>query len=241
MSLTYFSNVLSEWFGPDWTRTILLAGTFLSEAAVAIGILLESKFKTRRDWTAAILVIGGVCAGVFFTLVLFANDEEISSAQQSTISDQQLKIIALNKEIAPRRLSDDQQKQLGQWLSPFSGKTVRVSSYALDFEAAFLGQQIIQSLRLAGINPISALLCEAPVGSIVLAIHVTGADPALVSALLKHLPTVDLISSPDPVPPSIISCSTQGTGLLLGGPASGIPQASGADATIFVGTKLPAE
>jgi hypothetical protein len=136
-------------------------------------------------------------------------------------------------------LSDEQQKQLGQWLTPFDGKTARVTSYALDFEAAWLGQEIMQALKGAGIKPISALLCEAPVGSIVLAVHVTGTDTALVDALLKYLQMVDVVVSADPAPPSVLSCSNQAGGVNLGGPASGIVQASGTDATVFVGTKMP--
>jgi hypothetical protein len=142
MSLTYFSKLLSEWFGPDWTRTILLGGTFLSEAGVAIGILLESKFKTRRDWAAAILVVGGVCAGVFFTLVLFANDEEISSAQQDTISVQQSKIIALEKKVTPRLITDNDAANLVENVRPFSGTPFTVES-APAAEIGFVNRVIV--------------------------------------------------------------------------------------------------
>lgn len=84
MSLAWVNTFLTNQFGVIGTRDVLLFGTFISEAAVAIGIILEApKEKTRKDWAAIVIVVGGVCLGMLFTIDLFAFDEGISSAQQT--------------------------------------------------------------------------------------------------------------------------------------------------------------
>ena len=160
MSLTYFSDLLTGWFGSDLTRTILLTGTFFSEAAVAGGILLKSSYKTCRNWAAVILVVGGVCAGVFFTLVLFANDESISSAQQSKIIDLETRLIEQQDLIAslieastPRTVLE--QSSIAQTLSPLRkvptftmvGNGFETADFALYLESA-LGSGGFKATRL---------------------------------------------------------------------------------------------
>jgi hypothetical protein len=130
--LTYISGLWAGTEDPFWPHLILLSGSVLAGIAVGAGILYERpKYSEAVHGVATWLVIVGVAVESVCTICLFAIDERISGTQQSTI-------IGLDKEIAPRRLSDEQQKQLGQWLTPFAGKTARVSSYALDFEAAWL-------------------------------------------------------------------------------------------------------
>ena len=112
----------------------------------------------------------------------------------------------------------------------------------LDFEAAFFGQEIIQGLREGGIMPVSSLLCGAPIGAIVVGVHVCGRDTDLVNAILADLTALGVVNnSRDRVPPSIMSCTHQGGGVWMGGPASGIMPPDDVDATIFVATKLPTE
>jgi hypothetical protein len=60
--------------------------------------------------------------------------------------------LALEAEIAPRRLTELQIKAIGSALSSFSGKKVSIVSYSLDSEAAILSQQIASSLEVAKIE-----------------------------------------------------------------------------------------
>jgi len=165
-----------------------------------------------------LLLLCSLAAETAFGVLIFLTDGWISEIQRHEIS-------VLEKRIAPRELSEGQQKALGEALTAFSGKTVLVTTYMLDFEAVWFAQQIIQGLGQGGIKTISALACEGPVGALVVAVHVTGTDTDLVNALLKQLDALGVRTSPSPVPPSGGLRCTWYPPL--------------ADATIFVATKLP--
>ena len=210
----FFSGEMS----PGWPHFWLLTVSVLGSAAVAYGIIREAE----KVWSiTTLLVVGGVAVEAICTLLLFGFDEGISEKQQKIIEIQRGQIISLEAQIAPRRLSPNEQKYFGAWLSSFKGKSVRVTSYMLDFEAAFFGQEILQGLRAAGVTPISLLLCDAPIGGIVLGVHVYGRDAGLVNAILTDLSALGVVNSSDRVPPSIMSCAHQGGGVWMGGPASG--------------------
>jgi hypothetical protein len=228
----FFSGEMS----PGWPHFWLLTVSVLGSAAVAWGIIREAE----KVWSlTTLLVVGGVAVEAICTLLLFDFDEGISSKQQKTIEAQRDQIISLERQIAPRRFSPDDQKYFGSWLSSFKGKSVRVTSYMLDFEAAWFGQEI--GLQAGGVVPVSSLFCDAPIGGIVVGVHVYGRDAKLVNAILADLTALGVVNSPDRVPPSIISCAHQGGGVWMGGPASGVMPPDDVDATIFVATKLPPE
>jgi hypothetical protein len=106
----------------------------------------------------------------------------------------------------------------------FSGRKVRVRSYALDIEAAVLGGQIITSLRGANIGLDDNRMSEGALGAIAMGVRVIGGDKDLVDALLEALSNLGhLAASSEPLPPA--------TGMSLGD--DGTPVA----ATIFVGVK----
>jgi hypothetical protein len=76
-----------------WPHVILLTVAAVASFAVAAGIVLENP-----KWSLAnVLVVGGVAIEAICTFLLFGFDEGISNAQQS-------KIIALEQQIAPRKL-----------------------------------------------------------------------------------------------------------------------------------------
>jgi hypothetical protein len=230
----FFSGEMS----PGWPHFWLLTVSVLGSVAVAWGIIREAE----KAWSlTTLLVVGGVAVEAICTLLLFGFDEGISSKQQKTIEAQRDQIISLERQIAPRRFSPDDQKYFGSWLSSFKGKSVRVTSYMLDFEAAWFGQEIIQGLQAGGIVPVSSLLCDAPIGGIVVGVHVYGHDANLVNAILADLTALGVVNSPERIPPSIVSCAHQGGGVWMGGPASGVMPPDDVDATIFVATKLPPE
>jgi hypothetical protein len=87
-------------------------------------------------------VIVGVIGELFCDAIIW-----VSSDALQTISDGE--ILALNKEIAPRRLQPEQQEAIRNDLMSFGGKTVALSSYVLDVEGAILLLQIKDILEKA--------------------------------------------------------------------------------------------
>jgi hypothetical protein len=72
----------------------------------------------------------------------------------------------LEAEVAPRRLTPEQQVALSTPLAHLGGRTVRFESYGLDAEAAILGKQIEYAFSIAKINVDEALMTRASGGSI---------------------------------------------------------------------------
>jgi hypothetical protein len=125
---------------PDWTHAALLGGSIAAEFAVAAGIVIESSWpKTWRQWLGIVLVIGGVIVGAAFTISLFVFDEAISQRQLD-------KIATLETEIAPRRLTADQEKTLAALFAKFPGQMVLFESYGKETEPFMLGMQILARL-----------------------------------------------------------------------------------------------
>jgi len=87
--------------------------------------------------------------------------------------------LKLEAQLAPRRLKPEQQQAIASALTKFAGRKVRVKSYALDFEAAVLGQQIIDCLRAARIVVDDNRMSQGALGSIATGIRVTGDDKEL--------------------------------------------------------------
>ncbi len=85
-----------------------------------------------------------------------------------------------------------------------------VKSYAQDVEAAILGKQIIESLKSANIDVSDNILSVSSLGSVALAVRVTGNDKTLVAALLDTLSSVgNLLVIPE-APPAAAGMSTGG-------------------------------
>jgi hypothetical protein len=135
--------------------------------------------------------------------------------------------LALEAQIMPRRLTSQQQQSISSALARFAGRRMRIKSYALDVEAAVLGQQIIATLQAANIGGDDRRMSVGALGAIAIGIHVTGDDKELIDATLAAFSSVGLAVSPEPVP--II------TGMALSD--DGTPVA----AIIFVGVKPPAQ
>jgi hypothetical protein len=96
--LTYLSALLPDTSWPFWPHFWLLSVSILASFAVAAGIIFEaSEYSASTHRVAKWLVIGGVAIEAACTVSLFAFDERISGAQQSTIQDQQAEIISLKK------------------------------------------------------------------------------------------------------------------------------------------------
>jgi len=80
----------------------------------------------------------------------------------------------LEAQIAPRRLSAEQQTFVSDTLRRFSGRSVTLTSYSLDVEAAVLGRQLKAALESAGIRVNDNLAGTLPIGRFATGIHVSG-------------------------------------------------------------------
>ena len=75
----FISKFIGGDFDAFWTHVILLGTSIAAEFAVAVGIILETpKEKTVRERVGMVLVIGGVCIGAIFTVLLFVFDEGVA-------------------------------------------------------------------------------------------------------------------------------------------------------------------
>ena len=141
---------MSEFFSgsiaPFWPHSILLTAAIASSFAVAAGIVLENPKLSLAN----VLVVGGVTIEAVCTLLLFGFDEGISGRQQSTIEEQNSQIIALEMQIAPRRLSKDQFEAIQE----IKGKvqSVSVLAQASCLECAFFSFEIVMALQEAGVS-----------------------------------------------------------------------------------------
>jgi hypothetical protein len=144
--LRYFNAFIAGELNSASTHIILLGGSLVAEFAVAIGIILESpREKSYRERLGMVLVLGGVSIGAALTIALFVFDEGISRAQQSTITVQQAKIIALENELAPRILDPPAQSRIANKMRLYPGTHFDLSAL-MDSEPMNLLDQIEAAL-----------------------------------------------------------------------------------------------
>src|SRR5437868_1817550 len=120
--LTYLSAFFDGTAEPFWPHFWLLTISIVAAFGVGAGIILESpKYSASTHRIATGLVLGGIAIESLCTVCLFAFDEGISNAQQSTIRAQNDKIIALETRLVPRTLSEAQVKLLTEKMKSFAG------------------------------------------------------------------------------------------------------------------------
>jgi hypothetical protein len=140
---TYLSALLSGTADPFWPHFALLALSVLAGIAVGAGIILESpEYPASIHRKAKWLVIGGVAIESICTISLFAFDEGISGAQQA-------KILALERRLAPRTLSEEQQASIVNAIKRFAPQQFSGLVGAVDPEAWRLWTRLDGTLRTA--------------------------------------------------------------------------------------------
>jgi hypothetical protein len=127
--------------------------------------------------------------------------------------------LALEKQIAPRRLDAVPLAEVISPLESFAGKRVKLASYALDAEGAIVALRIYEALRAAKLDVNKDQASGvAPFGSIAFGVFVDGPNRELVAALVSALSPVQAVAQPLPH-----SFAAQ----------------TDADATVFVAAKPP--
>jgi hypothetical protein len=96
------------------------------------------------------------------------------------------KNLQLEAAIAPRRLSEEQEKALAS-LSAFANRPVEIKSYSGDTESLILATQIATELAKSKINILDNRLTMQPAGSVSFGVSVEGPDKELVQELKKIL------------------------------------------------------
>jgi hypothetical protein len=205
-----FFDSLSNTAASDWLHTsevALLVFAFI----IVVGLVGEwpESERWKRRWlynAAKACVIIGVFGELLADGGIFGSSLRLQSLQEADIAransaTEGLRAanLALEKQIQPRRLTRAQQVAIGTALESFAGKRVRVESYFLDSESAILGKQIVYALALAGIDPDDAIMnVTSTIESFLFAVHVSGGDEKLTTALLTALGNADLLTSPNP-------------------------------------------
>lgn len=142
------SNYLSELFAgtanPLWPHLVLIAGSILAGAVVGAGIIFEStEYSAAIHRVAKRLVIAGVVVESLCTVCLFVFDETVTGAQQS-------QIIALEKRLSARALSDSQCAAIVQRVRPFAGQVFQVIPYWRNPESLSIANRIADCAINAG-------------------------------------------------------------------------------------------
>jgi hypothetical protein len=95
--------------------------------------------------------------------------------------------LALEAQLAPRRLTAQTCSALKPLWQPFAGRKVFIQSFAMDLEAAILVKQLATCLNEAGMTAIGAAGLVIPFGATVDGIHVSAADDSFSSAIATSL------------------------------------------------------
>jgi hypothetical protein len=177
----FFADFSSGRLNESSTHWWLIVVIVAAEISLGVGILIESpKDKTRWEQFGVGLVLAGCVVSALSTVLLLVFDEGISRAQNTTI-------IALDKAIAPRRLSSDNITALRDAVVPFRGSPISIWSYGLDTEGRLFAAQIKSVLDIAQIAPIDRIGAMVSSTTPRIGIVISGTDEKLIVALLKAL------------------------------------------------------
>ncbi len=139
-------TILSAFEAMDWVHALLIGGCVLGGVFVGVGIIKEAE-----KWSfPVLLVLIGVIIEAVFTIALFVYDENITHEQQSIILAQNDKIIALEKRLAPRVISDAQKPGLIAKLKLFGSTRFDGAMASSDGEQAEFWSQLEPILVAAG-------------------------------------------------------------------------------------------
>jgi hypothetical protein len=134
---TVFARLLN-----DPVSVYLLAGDILATFAVGLGIVWEHGPPEIRA-VANRLVIGGIVVETICSVLLFGYDSNVIGSQND-------KIIALEKRLAARTLTDDQIAAIVEQLKPFKGQEFDVVTYWKNPESLAFTNRIYGGLISAG-------------------------------------------------------------------------------------------
>jgi hypothetical protein len=113
---------------------------------------------------------------------------EVAKAKKDA-EQEKIERLKLEAQVAPRRLTREQQKAIAAALKPFSGRNVGLFTYVYDLEGAILASQIKPALVEAGISVQDRTSTVMIIGGFTAGISVSGPDSeqGLVRAIADSL------------------------------------------------------
>ena len=149
-------------------------------------------------WSGRIY-IACVLGGAISSLALWWFGGQLTRIQETHIAELQSHTaqliqdnLRLEAQIAARRLTQSQQKSLEALFAKFPGRTVHVSSYMQDIDAAMLGRQILQTVTSAKLQKDDMLMALSSFKSVTEGISVTGTEQAFVKSAAALLESFKL-------------------------------------------------
>jgi len=159
---------------------------------VVIGVAGESFFGIRHWWNSrklqAILNAENVAqrAEIAAAQNTAGADNERAGKLEKEAADLTAQNVKLEAAIAPRRLSERQEKALST-LTQFTGRMVGIKSYSSDTEGLILATQIADALAKSKVQILDNRLTIIPMGSVSFGVSVEGPDKTLVDDLKRIL------------------------------------------------------
>jgi hypothetical protein len=212
---------------PDWESVMLASLAFAAIAAGAVGVSTYAVVQLQRHEAAE------AKAALEEYKLKAAQDIEATKASAAIANEkaesERLEGMKLERQIASRRLSPEQESTLVAALMPISGKSVSVISYVTDVEGDLLRGQIVGCLLQSRLIVLDKPSKTMSLGPVFTTIQVGGRNAAVVGALRDAL--------------------TKAGGLAVAEPWAEVPGwnpmqsfpegAPIADAAIFIGAKPP--
>ncbi|MDE3188492.1 MAG: hypothetical protein KGM96_13340 [Acidobacteriota bacterium] len=118
--------------------------------------------------------------------VRIADAEERAAKANQSAEEERIERLKLEAQIAPRRLTNEEARDILGACTLCAGRSVTIRSYATDVESAFLAKQLVMLLGAAKMNVRDAVASSNPVGAFLIGIHITG-DDALASEVRSLL------------------------------------------------------
>lgn len=208
----------------DVLAVVLLGLTFVA----GFGGLVTGKVVNRRQENRLRQLQGALTQAKIVAANATAKAGEATRAADA----EKIERLKLEAQIAPRRMTKKQKVRIAEncagFKDVFSGKRVKVVSYSLDLEGFVLAEQIVSSLRVAGMVVDDDSMSITPRSTYVFGINVFGSDAELAKDIANAIG-----SSGGPIAVSFVENDpTAGAKEIeYGAPA---PQA-----TILVGLKPP--
>jgi cell division protein FtsB len=199
-TMTIPSWITDIWNSVDKLSSIINRANWRIAATLLLGFVFT-----------AIVIVAGNRKDSLLRVSELEKEKEIAQTKKTT-AELTANNLALEAQIAPRRLTAAQQQSIAHACARFAGRQVRVVSYALDAEAGILAKQIVATLQGAGMKVDDATASVMPLGGFSLGIHVSGPEQDLVAELSKVLASFGNLAVAAPsTAPSGPSVSTDNT------------------------------
>ena len=178
------TRALSIW---EWAE-------YASVVAVIFGVVGESihEFTKWFHWSHWWKDKGGKASALLLVLALAAElatmfevnriSGRIIAILDSGTEQLRAENLLFEKQLAPRRLTPEQQKSLTAFLARYPGRSIHISSYMRDVEGSVFGGQLLQSVAAAELGADDKRMFVETFASVTTGLAITGTEEAMVRA-----------------------------------------------------------